>query len=91
MAKNIRPGSVMVLDRNGSTTGVAGTFMYLLDEHRQINCNMDFADYPMDTHVCYFRILSAVYNQNKMVTFLINIIFKLKILNFTLDLLTELY
>ena len=63
MAKNIRPGSVLVLDRKW------GSFTYILDEHRQINCNMNFGHYPMDNQVCYFRILSAIYDQDKLVSF----------------------
>ena len=66
MGKNTRPDSILALDRNGELIGV-GWFMYVMDEHREMNCDMDFGDYPMDTQTCYFRILSGMYDQDKLV------------------------
>ena len=68
MGKSTRPGSTLALDRNGDLIG-AGKFLYMMDEHREINCDMDFAQYPMDTQVCYFRIQSGMYAQDKLVRF----------------------
>ena len=64
--KTMRP--ILVLDRSGNISGAGGTFIYLIDEYREINCNMKFEDYPMDDHVCHFRIFSAMYYLNKLVS-----------------------
>ena len=42
MGKSTRPGSTLALDRNGDLIG-AGKFLYMMDEHREMNCDMDFA------------------------------------------------
>ena len=64
----MRPGSTLVLDRNGNMTGTGGTFMYFMEEHMEINCNMNFTNYPMDEQICYFRFLSALYKKDQLVS-----------------------
>ena len=67
MGKAMRPVSRLVLDRNGNMGGKGGTFVYFMEEHLDIKCNMKFDDYPMDEHVCYFRIFSPTYKQDELV------------------------
>ena len=57
----MKPGGVIALN---TTTGL---FTYLIDEHREINCNMKFENYPLDEQVCYFKIFSGMYPLNKLV------------------------
>ena len=66
-----RPGSILVLDSYGDITGAGGTFIYLMDEHREINCNMNFENYPMDEQVCSFKIFSAIYTLDELVSYLL--------------------
>ena len=57
----MRPGSVLALN------STAGQFTYLIDEHREINCNMKFENYPLDEQICYFKIFSGMYPLTELV------------------------
>ncbi len=45
-----------------------GVFSYLSEEHREITCDMNFENYPMDTQTCYFKIFTGSYLSNYLVT-----------------------
>ena len=61
MGNKMRPGSAIWLNRT------TGQFQYWMDEHREMNCNMDFERYPMDEQICYFKVLSGSYGLPKLV------------------------
>ena len=58
----LRPGNMLLI--NGK-----GKFVYFLEERLEIKCKMDFATYPMDQQICYFRMLSPLYRSNELVSF----------------------
>ena len=59
-----------MLDRIGYKGWKSGTFTYFIEEHLEINCNMNFKNYPMDEQICYFRMLSPKYKHDKLVRYL---------------------
>ena len=61
MGNKMRPGSAIWLNRT------TGHFRYWMDEHREMNCNMDFERYPMDEQICYFKIVSGSYGLPNLV------------------------
>ena len=57
----LRPGNMLLM--NGK-----GKFLYFLEERLEIKCKMDFATYPMDQQICYFRMLSPIYRSTELVS-----------------------
>ena len=66
----MRPGSALVLDKYGKMGWYGGTFAYFMEKHLEINCNMNFENYPMDEQICYFRMLSPMYKHEQLVSLL---------------------
>ena len=63
----MKTGSMLLLDSAGFLTGEGGYFIYVMEEHREINCGMNFETYPMDHQVCYFKIASGMHDQEELV------------------------
>ena len=67
MGTALRPGSSLVMYRNSNKGGKGGTFGYYMEENLEMNCKMNFENYPMDQQTCYFKMLSPMYKHSQLV------------------------